>query len=234
MGRLLIICGAVLLLMLAKKGPGYRYVLIMAVAVIIVTVFGPVFFSDYLSGSGPEAVSEDTGQTTGESQGIPQGKDSKGSPVKTDQSSSNQPSQSGSENSAGEPTPTPYNTGLISIRVRQTKATSVVDTVYGFHYNASDKKGRYIWLLVSAVNQGNTAVRVSPDDFTLSAPDGYKTVRNEATFAQRYFKPVKLSPQKSNEGWLIFFMPGGNRYTLQYYGAGGSAFCEVERISANS
>lgn len=200
MGRLLIICGAVLLLMLAKKGPGYRYVFIMAVAVIIMTVFGTVFFSDYLSGSGPETVSEDTGKTAGESQGIPQSEDSKGSPAKTDQSSSNQPSQSGSENSAGEPTPTPYNTGLISIRVRQTRATSVVDTVYGFHYNAPDKKGRYIWLLVSAVNKGNTAVHVSPDDFTLSAPDGYKAVRNEATFTQRYFKPVNFLPKNPMRG----------------------------------
>lgn len=111
-----------------------------------------------------------------------------------------------------------FGSGPVGIAVKQVKFTTTVNTAYGFDYVVGgDGNGRYVWLYVSAVNHGQSAVRVDPDDFTLSTADGYRVTRNEATFSQSYFKDVSLAPGGTNEGWIIFYMPKKTQYVLGYY-----------------
>ncbi len=116
-----------------------------------------------------------------------------------------------------------FGSGSIGIAVGQTKVSSTVITTYGFDYDSrGSEDSQYLWLLISALNNGNSTVSVNPDDFTLVAIDGYRVTRNEATFSQKYFKAKDLAAKNTNEGWIIFFVPKGSRYTLQYYGPSGS------------
>ncbi len=114
-----------------------------------------------------------------------------------------------------------YGPGTVGIAVDRTRVSTSVNTDFGFHYEARDNDGQYVWLLVSAINSGGISVTVSTDDFTLSTVDGNMVARNEATFSQDYFKTVNLSPGKTTSGWIIFFMPKNNRYLLRYHGPGG-------------
>jgi len=114
-----------------------------------------------------------------------------------------------------------YGSGTIGIAVNQTRVSSLVKTDFGFHYEARDNDGQYVWLLVSAINIGGTSVSVSADDFTLSVIDGGMISRNEATFSQEHFKTVNLAPNNTAKGWIIFFMPKRSQYILRYHGPGG-------------
>lgn len=113
-------------------------------------------------------------------------------------------------------------TGTFNIAVEKTKVSSVVTTDYNFHYDAQDHPdSRFVWLHIIVANKGKESVRLKPGDFFLATNDGYKSTCDQATFSQDHLKDMELEPGQSTKGWLIFFMPKGNSYTLYYYGAGG-------------
>lgn len=118
--------------------------------------------------------------------------------------------------------------GQVGIAVKEVKMTSVVNTQYNFDYEIGDGQGRFLWLKISAYNDGTSEAKVNTDDFYISTPDGTRIVRHESTFSQKYFTDTKLGPKKSAEGYIIFLVPQGKEYTLHYYGPGGGVDKEIK------
>jgi len=112
--------------------------------------------------------------------------------------------------------------GGISMAVTGTRVSAQVMTSYGFSYDSPEGSGgSYVWLDISVANNGDSGVTVTPEDFTLSTVDGYMASRSEATYSQTYLEPIELKPGTKRHGWVIFFVPDSEVYTLRYYGPGG-------------
>jgi|GEM_PF-5438802 len=237
MERFLLAATAVIILLLAKKGRGYRLVVVMTVAALIVALFMPLIVSKTVN---PENSLEPSDNSytvnSGDSEnrslsfaGSGQEQESEGRDL-ADSSTTAQREGLSSETADGVQEEVwsttevkkqmglwEFGTGSVGIAVRDTRRTSVVDTVYGFRYQAQDDSGQYVWLLISASNSGDTPLRIGPNNFFLSAGDGYKVSRDTSTFAQDHFRETDLLPGQSAGGWIIFYVPVKNRYILHFY-----------------
>ncbi|GAB4258274.1 DUF4352 domain-containing protein [Thermincola ferriacetica] len=77
----------------------------------------------------------------------------------------------------------------------------------------------FVHVLVSVKNKGNKLVRLIPNNFTLSAPDGESAGIHYDTYdLPDYFGPVDLQRGESAGGRLIFLINKSPVYTLEYNG----------------
>lgn len=82
----------------------------------------------------------------------------------------------------------------------------------------------YVYVYVSAKNDGDDTIHVNPNDFTLADSNGNTASHYSDTYSlSNYFDAVDLRPGQKTSGWLIFLMLKDDRYSLGYQGFGGSA-----------
>jgi len=105
--------------------------------------------------------------------------------------------------------------GPISIAAT-VKTTNTFNDGYSTHYS-TDGKGWFVWVGVNAANNGTETSHVNPNYFTLSTPNGYTTNVSTLTYSKsNYFDATDLRPNTYSTGWLIFFIPKADYYTLSY------------------
>lgn len=110
----------------------------------------------------------------------------------------------------------------------EVKSTSRVNSGYGTYRYATDPKNdHFVWLWINAGNGGSSTVHVNPNYFTLSTPGGYTANYNETTFWVNYLEATDIPPDKFTSGWLIFFVPKADSYTLHFRGIDGAVNKEI-------
>lgn len=107
--------------------------------------------------------------------------------------------------------------GQVGIAIKQVKTSLVVDTNYNFNYEIDDDKGQFLWLLISAYNDGPREAKITPEDFYVSTSGGTRIIRDQATFSQTHIDDMTIESKKAVEGWIIFKVPKGQNYTLHFY-----------------
>ncbi|MBV1734255.1 MAG: DUF4352 domain-containing protein [Candidatus Desulforudis sp.] len=121
-----------------------------------------------------------------------------------------------------------FGTGPVGIAVTEAKSTSGVNSSYGTYRSATDpNKSHFVWLWINACNGGGSTVHVNPNYFTLSTPDGYTANYNETTFWVNCLDATDVPPDKYISGWLIFFVPKADSYTLHFRGISGAVNKEI-------
>lgn len=77
--------------------------------------------------------------------------------------------------------------------------------------------GTFVVLYVSVLNRSIPREHANPNNFRLSAPDGTTVPPDTTTYSfDRYFTGVDLNPGQRTDGWLAFYVPKADTYTLYY------------------
>ena len=112
-----------------------------------------------------------------------------------------------------------FGTDKLGVSVKKMKVTEVIPTDLGFSYTSRGDE-HFLWVYVSVINQGESAVRVSPENFYISGDGASRAARSEATYSQVHLPEMKIRPGLTTEGWVIFYVAGQKQYTLHYYNDG--------------
>lgn len=106
----------------------------------------------------------------------------------------------------------------VDIAVGKVKLTTRVSGDFGY-YRYVTGESRFVWVYASARNRGGSITHVNPNDFTLATPGGYTVSHDQTTYMlSNYFDAVDLRHGGETAGWLIFILPKGKEYVLNYQG----------------
>lgn len=106
-------------------------------------------------------------------------------------------------------------TGPVSIAV-EVKTSRQVSSSYTTWTAA--KNSQFVWVGVSANNEGTGTSHVNPNHFTLSTPVGHTANPDtDCTYSRsNYFDAINLPPGGKSSGWLVFHMPVHDEYMLNF------------------
>jgi len=116
-----------------------------------------------------------------------------------------------------------YNKDMLGISISRVLTSKAVMHNFGRPIYPYDRKLQYVWVYIKVVNSGTTVVSVKPDEFTLSIPgkDAVNYDYKASNSMQKCFKEINLEPNKKSIGVLIFPLPEGREYILNYNGPEG-------------